>query len=119
MTTADTLVVLYCIATAVAIGSRRLRVPYTVALVVAGLALGSFTHINPPRLTRELLFTFFLPGLLFEAAFHLDLSAFRTLWRSVLALAVPGVLIATGITAAIIVGAGRVLGMGDVLDWKL
>lgn len=119
MTTSGTLVILYCLATAVAIVVRRLRVPYTVALVVAGLALGSFKVIDPPHLTKELLFTFFLPGLLFEAAFHLDLSVFRTVWRSVLALAVPGVLVATGITAGIIVVAGKVLGMGGVLDWKL
>lgn len=119
MTTSGTLVLLYCIATAVAIAVRRLRVPYTVALVVAGLVLGSFTPMEPPRLTKELLFTFFLPGLLFEAAFHLDLSSARTVWRSVLALSIPGVLIATVLTAAMVVVAGKVLGMGDVFDWKL
>ena len=119
MTTSGTLVILFCLATAVAIVVRRLRVPYTVALVVAGLALGSFKVIDPPHLTKELLFTFFLPGLLFEAAFHLDLSVVRTVWRSVVALAVPGVLVATGIAAGIIVLVGGALGMGDVLDWKL
>src|SRR2546423_1173044 len=119
MTTTGTLVILYCVATAVAIAARRLRVPYTVALVVAGLALGSFRVINPPHLTKELLFTFFLPGLLFEAAFHLNLPAFRSVWRSVLALAFPGVFVATGITAAVIVVGGRILGMGDVLSWTL
>ena len=119
MSTTSTLVLLFCIATAIAIVVRRLRVPYTVALVLAGLALGSLTMIEPPRLTRELLFTFFLPGLLFEAAFHLDRREARASWRSVLALAVPGVLIATAVMTVLIVGAGRMLGLSGVLDWRL
>lgn len=48
MTTSGTLVILYCLATAVAVVVRRLRVPYTVALVVAGLALGSTKVIDHP-----------------------------------------------------------------------
>ncbi len=119
MTTSGTLVLLFCVATAIAIGARRFRIPYTVALVVAGLGLGAFTNIQPPQLTKELLFTFFLPGLLFEAAFHLDLRVFRTVWRSTLALAVPGVLLATGLTATIIAMAGQLLGLADSLSWTV
>lgn len=117
MNTASTLVILYCISTAVAIAVRRLRVPFTVALVIVGLALGSFHLVDAPDLTQELLFTFFLPGLLFEAAFHLQLDAFRKVWRLAVGFAVPGVMIAAGITAALVVLAGRALGLG--LDMKL
>ena len=42
-------------ATAVAIAARRLRVPYTVALVGAGLVLGSLPVLEPPHLTQGLL----------------------------------------------------------------
>ena len=47
MTTVSTLVLLYCVATAVAIAVRRLRVPYTVALVITGVALASLRVITP------------------------------------------------------------------------
>ena len=119
MTTSGALVLLFCVATAIAIAVRPFRIPYTVALVVAGLGLGAFTPLQPPQLTKELLFTFFLPGLLFEAAFHLDLRIFRTVWRSTIALAIPGVLIATGLTATIIAIAGQMLGLAALLSWTV
>ncbi len=43
-----TFVFLFSVATAVAIAARRLKVPYTVALVVTGTALGS-AHLVAPR----------------------------------------------------------------------
>lgn len=98
MFTALTLVALFTVATAVALVARRLRVPYTVALVVAGLVLGSGHVLTPPALTKELLFAVFLPGLIFEAAFALPSEE---LWHNkwvVSLLALPGVIIATLLT---------------------
>src|SRR5881275_352025 len=97
MSYAQTLVLLFVVATIVALVARRMRVPYTVALVVAGLVLGATHAIEAPPLTKELLFTVFLPGLLFEAAFHLE---FREFWRdrvTLVALAVPGVVAAMAV----------------------
>ena len=119
MTTSATLVVLFCVATAIAIAVRRLRIPYTVALVVAGLGLGSLALVEPPRLTHDLLFTFFLPGLLFEAAYHLDRKALIASWRSVLALTVPLVIAAMFLMAAVLVGAGKSLGLSQLVDWRV
>src|SRR5687768_11062799 len=85
-------VALFAVATGVALLVRWLKVPYTVALVVAGLVLGATKAFDPPHLTKELLYAIFLPGLLFEAAFHLEFAKF---WRNklaIMALAVPGVL---------------------------
>jgi Na+:H+ antiporter len=87
-------ILLFIVASSVAIAARRLRVPYTVALVFAGLTLGSLHAFPAPHLTKELLFTVFLPGLLFEAAFHIESTDF---WRNRIAtisLAVPGVVAA-------------------------
>ena len=101
--------ILFAVASAVALAAQRLKVPYTVALVVAGLVLGIFKLIEPPHLTRELLYTFILPGLLFEASFHLDLNDF---WKNRLAiptLAVPGVLATIVVTAAILASFTRAL----------
>jgi CPA1 family monovalent cation:H+ antiporter len=118
MTVESTVVLLFCVATATAVAVRRLRVPYTVALVIVGLAMGSFGLVTPPRLTRELLFTFFLPGLLFEAAFHLDLQAFRRIWGSAVALAVPGVVVGMFATAAIASLLLRAVTGNPAFDWK-
>jgi len=95
-------VTLFAVATAVALAARWLRVPYTVALVGAGLILGTAHAFQPPRLTKELLYAVFLPGLLFEAAFHLE---FRRFWQNkiaIFALAVPGVVVAIALTAVIL-----------------
>lgn len=107
MPTALTLVTLFSVATGVAIVTRYLKVPYTVALVVIGLALGPTHLLHPPQLTQELLYSFFLPGLLFEAAYHLELGE---LWRSKLrlfSLALPGVIASMLATAALLVAASR------------
>jgi CPA1 family monovalent cation:H+ antiporter len=94
--------ILFTIATAVALAARWLKIPYTVALVVSGLALGMTHVIETPHLTRQLLYSLILPGLLFEASFHLDL---QDLWKNRLAvpmLAVPGVLASILLTAFIL-----------------
>ena len=93
---------LFVVATTVALLARRVQLPYTVALVVAGLILGAIKVLPPLHLTKELLYGLFLPGLLFEAAFHLE---FRRFWASKLAitsLAVPGLIVAIGLTAVLL-----------------
>jgi monovalent cation:H+ antiporter, CPA1 family len=103
-------VALFTVATAVALLARSLRLPYTVALVVAGLLLGATHIIHPPQLTKDLLYAVFLPGLLFESAFALG---FRRFWKEslpILALALPGVVAAMVLTSVILVGPVRFLG---------
>jgi CPA1 family monovalent cation:H+ antiporter len=96
------LIALFVVATAVALVVRWLRIPYTVGLVLAGLGLGAASFIRAPHLTEDLLFTVFLPGLVFEAAFHLEFARF---WRNkiaISALALPGVAAAIALTAALL-----------------
>ena len=110
-------VLLFVVATAVAIGARRFRLPYTVALVLAGLVLGVIHLFEPPHLTQELLYAVFLPGLLFEAAFHLE---FRDFWRdriALAALAVPGVAAAIALTAVILEPLIKTFALGESLGW--
>lgn len=94
---------LFAVATAVALLARWVRVPYTVALVVAGLVLGTTHAFEPPHLTKELLYSLFLPGLLFEAAFHLEFKKFWANKLAIFALAIPGVAAAIGATAGLLV----------------
>jgi CPA1 family monovalent cation:H+ antiporter len=79
MLTSLTLLALFSLATGVALVARKLRVPYTVALVVAGLVLGAGHIFKPPALTKELLFAVFLLGLIIQAAFSIPSEE---LWKN-------------------------------------
>ncbi len=86
----------------VAIGVQRLKIPYTVALVIVGLAI-AFWHPIQVEVTPELILSIFIPPLVFEAAFHLRFRDLRTELPAILTLAVPGVILTTlivgGLTA--------------------
>ena len=88
------IVLLVLVATLVAVVARRIRLPYTVALVLVGLVITVWRPMEV-ELTPELILSLFVPPLLFEAAFHLDLRLLRDTWPPVLILAIPGVLLTT------------------------
>lgn len=97
------LVGLFVVATGVAMVARRLKTPYTVALVLAGLMLGTATDFEPLHLTKELVYAVFLPGLLFEAAFALEFKKFWANKLAISSLALPGVIAAIGLTTLLLV----------------
>ncbi|HTI63086.1 MAG TPA: cation:proton antiporter [Gemmatimonadaceae bacterium] len=116
MALSGSIIVLLLVAAAVALIAPRARIPYTVALVVAGLLLGFVPLLHPPPLTKELLFTVFLPGLLFEASVQLEAQEF---WRNrvvIFSLALPAVVLSTVIVASALVlllpYAGTAIGWG-------
>src|SRR5664280_1813988 len=102
METETILILLFVVVTAVAIAVQRLAVPYTVALVLTGLALGLLHVFEAPHLTKALLFGVFLPGLLFEAAFHIEFKQFWPNRLAISSLALPGVVAAIALTAVIL-----------------
>jgi CPA1 family monovalent cation:H+ antiporter len=111
-------VLLFVVATAVALAVRRLYLPYTVALVLTGLVLGSLQLFPAPALTRNLLFSVFLPGLIFEAAFHVD---FQEFWRNritIVSLAVPGVIASTALIAVILAPVANALDLVQGFTWR-
>jgi CPA1 family monovalent cation:H+ antiporter len=95
------IIVLLLIASLVAMAVRRFRVPYTVALVVVGLLITSQTALKF-ELTSELILALFVPPLVFEAAFHLNIRDLRRSLPGILLLAVPGVILTTIIIAVIL-----------------
>ncbi|HEX3594869.1 MAG TPA: cation:proton antiporter, partial [Polyangiaceae bacterium] len=111
------LILLFAVATAVAIATRRLKIPYTVALVIAGLGLGATHLVDGIHLTKELLYSVFLPGLIFEAAYHLKFSDFRANATAILSLAVPGVLATIGATATLLVTSSGVADFAPDFGW--
>jgi monovalent cation:H+ antiporter, CPA1 family len=92
----------------VAILTRRLRLPYTVGLVLAGMTL-SFLHVRLQlHLSKDLIFSIFLPPLVFEAALCIRWREFKSDLPVVAVLATLGVLLAAAVTAG---------GMHYALDW--
>ncbi len=79
--------------------ARRLRIPYAVGLVLAGLGLGFAPLPLELTLSKELVFTLFLPPLVFEAALHLRWPALRRDLPVIVPLATLGVLLAAALTA--------------------
>lgn len=91
------------IASLVGIAVQRLRMPYTVGLVLVGLGLAVFSlqyseaireviNLNDLRLS-EVILTILVPPLIFEAAFHIKFENLRRNLKEILTLAIPGVLI--------------------------
>ncbi|MED6176857.1 Son of sevenless 1, partial [Stylosanthes scabra] len=87
---------------------RGTRVPYTVALLIIGIALGSIEYGTHHRLGRigdgiriwadidpELLLAVFLPALLFESSFSMEVHQIKRCIAQMILLAGPGVVIST------------------------
>lgn len=95
------LLVLLFIACIVYVFSKKIKLPYTVLLVAAGLLLVPiskieiFSFINAFKLTPELLFYVFLPALIFESAYNMDIRHMIQNIRSISSLAIIGLLIST------------------------
>ena len=95
-------------ASAIAIVTSRLKIPYTVALVLGGFAIDLF-HLpimsalgateGSHLLTPEIILILFLPALLFESGINIHIRHLRENLTPIVLLAVAGVLSATLITA--------------------
>jgi CPA1 family monovalent cation:H+ antiporter len=102
------LILLLLVAALVAMLTRRLHLPYTVGLVLAGMAL----YFSPVRihlhLTRDLIFYIFLPPLIFEAALYIRWTEFKKDLPVLSVLVTVGVLLAAAVTS---------IGMYYALNW--
>jgi monovalent cation:H+ antiporter, CPA1 family len=91
------------IAILVAIIARRVRLPYTVGLVVTGIGLAVAGLETGAMLTHDFIFEVILPPLLFEAALSIHWREFRRDMLPVVVLSTLGVVI-----SAVVVAAGMV-----------
>ncbi len=95
-----TYVALLSIAALVALLIRRVRLPYTVALVLAGLVLAlAPTDFLAVSISSQLFFSLLVPPLIFEAALHLEWPKLRRDLPPVLLLSMAGSLLGTAIVA--------------------
>src|SRR6185437_10615012 len=60
-----------------AVMARRLKVPYPIVLVLAGLAISFFPHIPRVPLDPNVVFVIFLPPLLYSSAWTMSWREFR------------------------------------------
>ncbi|HKJ26560.1 MAG TPA: cation:proton antiporter, partial [Anaerolineales bacterium] len=91
------------IATLVGIAVQRLRMPYTVGLVLVGLGIAialSQIEVSEVEVTNfrslllpNLILTILVPPLIFEAAFHIKFDQLRRNLKAIAAFAIPGVLV--------------------------
>lgn len=96
-------VILLTIAALVAILIRRIRLPYTVALVLVGLILSFFPNFLRVDFSSDLILAVLVPPLLFEATFHLQWERLRHDLAPILMLALGGTLLGTLLVGFIVV----------------
>jgi CPA1 family monovalent cation:H+ antiporter len=90
--------------------NRWIRIPFTVALVLAGMALSWLAGQYPDTLavvhhldvSHELILFVFLPTLIFESTLNLDARLLRHNLAPILLLAIPGLLISSAIIGFIV-----------------
>lgn len=108
--------------------------PYTVLLLIFGLGLGFLARIGifsnsfatldialkwAGEIDPHLILFVFLPTLIFEAAFAMDVHTFKKTAGNALILAVPGIIIALVLTGAMVMGLKH-LGIGfQAWGWSL
>lgn len=102
-------VLLMSVSTAVALLTKVIPIPFTVALFVLGILLALSIEIFPEikflkayQLHPDIILNVFLPILLFEAAFNLDSRRLIKNLVPILSLAVPALLISTFAVAILI-----------------
>jgi len=107
----ESVLALLIVSAVVALLARRMRLPYTVGLLVAGMGVALLPVRPDIVVTKELIFSLFLPPLIFEAAFAIRWEEFK---RDL----VPLVSISTfGVVASMaVVFAGMVYGLH--WDWR-
>ncbi len=104
------IVALLIIAVATLALSKKLRLPYTVILVVMGIALAQLAHnagkgvpiLHELAISPDLILYVFLPALIFDSALHLNPRSLRHNIGPILVLAVPGLLLSTGLIGLIV-----------------
>lgn len=95
-------VILLSIAAGVAILIRRIRFPYTVALVLVGLGLSFFPNVLNFDVSSDLILAVLVPPLVFEATLHIKWPDLRQDLSLVLLLAIVGTLLSTIIVGGIV-----------------
>src|SRR5947207_2393106 len=96
------LVLLLLIALIVILVTRKFTVPYTLGLVVVGLLISLSGVLPTIHLTPALVLFVFLPALLFEGSWMIEVQKLRENWVPIFLLAVPGLLLSLLLIALLV-----------------
>jgi monovalent cation:H+ antiporter, CPA1 family len=94
----------------VAMVSRRVRLPYTVGLVISGMTLALANALGTASLTSDLVVSVLLPPLVYEAACQISWQELRKNITPIVLLATVGVVLSAGFTSLL---------MTTVFKWPL
>lgn len=121
---------------------KKSPLPYTVSLLLIGLVLGAFSRLGyfghwniiglkldaafisdalnwAGKIDPHLILYIFLPTLIFEAAFAMDVHTFKKTATNAIILAIPGIIIALALTGLIVIGI-KTAGVGlNNWNWTL
>jgi CPA1 family monovalent cation:H+ antiporter len=106
------LILLLIVTLIVALLARRLRIPYTLLLVIVGLVIGFLPFLPNEHIDPNLVLYVFLPALLFEGAWNAEIGRLEADWLPIVLLAVPGMVLCLLIVAT-------ALAWGIGLPWLL
>lgn len=98
----NTLVTMLMVSSAVAIFVRWIKLPYSLALVIVGLVIGLFKLLPGVELTPDLTLMVFLPALLFEASWNIDVQELKRDRVPLIVLSSLGVVVSMGVIAALL-----------------
>lgn len=98
----EPMIALLVVATMVGIFSHKIKLPYTVLLMLVGIGLSFIGLVPNIELTRELLLGVFLPALLFEAAIHFPSNELKKFAPTIAMLVAPGVILTALATALVL-----------------
>ncbi len=98
----ETVIILLVVTLIVALISRVLRLVYTLVLVIVGLVIGLLPILPHVHLDPDVVLFLFLPALLFEGAWNVDIEKLLADWLPVFLLAVPGLGVSLVLVAAVV-----------------
>jgi CPA1 family monovalent cation:H+ antiporter len=90
-----TVIILLAVVTALAEVTDKIRVPYPILLVIAGIAIGMIPGMPSISLDPEVVFLIFLPPVLYSAAWNTSWPDFRAAKRPITLLAIGCVIFTT------------------------
>jgi CPA1 family monovalent cation:H+ antiporter len=107
------LLLLSCV---IAIASKMVtQLPYTIFLTLVGLGIGVLgigPGIEETGFSHDLIFFVFLPPLLFQGAFHMNLNSLLKQFWPIVCFAVPGVIVSTLLVGGVL---GWLGGIGSMM----
>jgi CPA1 family monovalent cation:H+ antiporter len=94
-------IVILCIVTALAELTDKVKIPYPILLVLAGISIGLFPGLPHVDLDPEVVFLVFLPPILYQAAWTTSWPDFKAAKRPITLLAIGCVIFTTCLVAVV------------------